>query len=72
MWVTSPSTKNKFSSRFDKEWENQNKNPENEVVKIPNGSTSPSLSSPNIYSSKRNIPSEAGPGIYKKGECPPP
>ena len=53
------------------EWENQAKNPE-VVVKIPNGSSSPNLSSPNIYTSKKNTPSNACPGIYKKGVCPPP
>ena len=57
------------------EWENQAKNPikrEKEVVNIPNGSSSPSLSSPNIYSSKQDIPTKACPNIYKKGACPPP
>ena len=57
------------------EWENQAKNPikrEKEVVNIPNGSSSPSLSSPNIYSSKQDIPTKACPNIYKKGACSPP
>ena len=54
------------------EWENQAKNPEigeKEVVKIPNGSISSSLSSNNIPD--QDSPIKTCPGIYKKGACPP-